>query len=107
MQNISIYSNCYRCAICVLVCKKAITIHLNNDGFYALIVDSTKYVESQAYLDLCTFNDIKTKKREAFFKFTKKKLFNHINRLLKVSLIQRIKWRLYAYISKLRGLLTR
>lgn len=89
------------------MCKKTITIYLNNDGFYTLIVDFSKYVECKAYLDLCTFNDIKTKKREAFFKFTKKKLFNHINRLLKVSLIQRIKWRLYTYICKLKGLLTR
>ena len=92
-------------------------------GVSAITINSTKgqnalhstdaELYTAPYEDLCAKNPSLLhsckipEKRETFFKFTKKNFFNHINRLLKVSLIQRIKWRLYTYIGKLRSLLTR
>lgn len=67
MQNISIFSNCYGCAVCAVICtQKAITMHLNNDGFYTPIVVHSKCIECQACLDVCAFNDIKAKQDENF-----------------------------------------
>ena len=103
---------------------QSIMPELDDDrGVSAITINSTKgqnalhstdaELYTAPYEDLCAKNPSLLhsckipEKREAFFKFTKKTFFNHINRLLKVSLIQRIKWRLYTYIGKLRGLLTR
>lgn len=92
-------------------------------GISAITINSTKgqnalhstdaELYTAPYEDLCAKNPSLLhsckipEKRETFFKFTKKNFFNHINRLLKVSLIQRIKWKLYTYICKLKGLLTK
>ena len=103
---------------------QSIMPELDDDrGVSAITINSTKgqnalhstdaELYTAPYEDLCAKNPSLLhsckipEKRETFFKFTKKNFFNHINRLLKVSLIQRIKWRLYTYIGKLRSLLTR
>lgn len=60
MQNISTFTDCYGCAVCATVCsKKAITMCINDDGFYTPIVDQSKCVDCRACLDVCAFNSMR------------------------------------------------
>lgn len=57
MKNISKFSYCYGCGVCASACpKKTISMHLNEDGFYAPKVDDINCIECGICLDVCAFN---------------------------------------------------
>lgn len=67
MQDISVFHNCYGCSVCAVACgRKAITMQLNVDGFYAPIVDQSKCVDCGVCLDICAFNDSNVKQDKGF-----------------------------------------
>lgn len=57
-SNVSILKNCYGCGVCSASCpKKIISIGLNNDGFYAPIIEhQEKCIECGICLSTCAFN---------------------------------------------------
>lgn len=58
MNNISSIRNCYGCGVCAASCgKRVISVHLNDDGFYAPYIDDIdKCTECGICLDVCSFN---------------------------------------------------
>ncbi len=61
------FSSCYGCGVCEVVCgRKAITIQLNDDGFYTPVVDSAKCVDCGVCLEVCAFNDTNVKQNQKF-----------------------------------------
>ena len=53
--NVSQYEYCFGCGICVMVCHSgAITMHLNDDGFYVPSVKEEKCVGCGLCLDVCS-----------------------------------------------------
>jgi len=56
MNNISIFSNCYGCGVCVKACpSKIITLSLNKDGFYVPRVNKQDCTECGLCLAVCAY----------------------------------------------------
>lgn len=56
MNNISEVKNCYGCGVCATICaKNAINIKLNENGFYAPVLDTTKCTDCGLCADVCAF----------------------------------------------------
>lgn len=60
MNSVNQFSNncCYGCGVCVVTCpKKAVSMKLNEDGFYLPVVDESRCVLCGLCLQTCAFND--------------------------------------------------
>lgn len=56
MKNIGEVKNCFGCGVCATVCAKdAITIVLNQDGFYTPTLDTNKCVNCGLCAEVCAF----------------------------------------------------
>ena len=56
MNNISIFSNCYGCGVCVKACPlKLISLSLNKDGFYVPRVNKQDCTECGLCLAVCGY----------------------------------------------------
>ncbi len=60
MNNISLFEYCYGCSVCASVCpKKAISMHLDAEGFYKPVVNEDVCVDCSLCLTVCAFNATK------------------------------------------------
>lgn len=58
MNNISVFSDCYGCGVCVMTCpKKVITLTLNEDGFYGPYVRQQYCTDCGLCLAVCAYAD--------------------------------------------------
>ena len=56
MNNISKLPYCYGCSVCASACpKKAISMHIDTEGFYKPIVDDSICVNCGICLNVCAF----------------------------------------------------
>jgi coenzyme F420-reducing hydrogenase beta subunit len=58
MKNIKGFKDCYGCGVCAIVCsRKAITIQLNESGFYVPVLDSSLCTNCGLCAEVCAFNN--------------------------------------------------
>lgn len=59
MKNISKFDYCYGCSVCASACpKKAISMHIDTEGFYKPIVDDSICINCGICLNVCAFNSL-------------------------------------------------
>lgn len=64
-MNINSLNSCSGCGACAYTCPKdAITIYLNNDGYYEHRIDNEKCVDCGRCLKVCSHNSSETNKRK-------------------------------------------
>lgn len=58
-MNVSAFSNCFGCGVCVTICPKhIISLYLNQDGFYVPRIDNDKQcIECGLCLDVCAYHN--------------------------------------------------
>ena len=57
MKNISQFDYCYGCSVCASACpKKAISMHIDAEGFYKPIINEDACVDCGVCLKVCAFN---------------------------------------------------
>lgn len=57
MNNISKFDHCFGCGVCAIACpRKAISMHINEDGFYSPIVDERNCIECSICFEVCALN---------------------------------------------------
>lgn len=58
-KNVLRDTDCFGCAVCAAVCRrKAITMKINDNGFYTPSINNDQCVECSLCLDVCALNDI-------------------------------------------------